>query len=93
MIRRSSTTTSTHYLIPTWNDYFQLRSKRRQFEVLSYVPSTILPTAITGSYFMAMQIDPTSTIFGMDPLMAAGLATAGSVSTKKSPLKVFFFFR
>ncbi|SAM06853.1 hypothetical protein [Absidia glauca] len=54
MIRRNSTTTSTHYLISTWNDYFQLRSKRRQFEVLSYVPSTILPAAITGAYVTAM---------------------------------------
>lgn len=67
-------------LIPTWNDYFKLRSKRRIFEIASYAPSTIFPAAFTGSYFMQMEIDPTTTIIGMDPLMAAGIATVGAVS-------------
>ncbi|CAO3596897.1 unnamed protein product [Absidia cylindrospora] len=65
-------------LIPTWNNYFKIRSRRRVFEIASYAPSTIFPAAFTGSYFMQMQIDPTTTIIGMDPLMAAGIATVGA---------------
>ncbi|KAI8338115.1 mitochondrial import protein Pam17-domain-containing protein [Chlamydoabsidia padenii] len=70
--------TDNKALIPTWNEYFKLRSKRRIFELASYAPSTIFPAAFTGSYFMQMEIDPTTTIIGMDPLMAAGIATAGA---------------
>ncbi|CAO3618529.1 unnamed protein product [Cunninghamella blakesleeana] len=65
-------------LIPTWNDYFKLRSKRLLFERASYAPCAILPAAYTGGYFMQMQIDPTTTIFGMDPIMAAALSTIGA---------------
>ncbi|KAI7882204.1 mitochondrial import protein Pam17 [Lichtheimia hyalospora FSU 10163] len=65
-------------LVPTWNDYFQLRAKRRKYEIASYLPCTLVPVAGTGSYFMQLQIDPLSTIMGMDPIMAACLATVGA---------------
>lgn len=68
-------------LVPTWDDYFKLRAKRRKYEIASYLPCTLVPVAGTGSYFMTMQIDPLSTIMGMDPIMAACLATVGAVST------------
>lgn len=67
-------------LVPTWNDYFKLRAKRRKYEIASYFPCTLVPVAGTGSYFMQLQIDPLSTIMGMDPIMAACLATVGAVS-------------
>ena len=70
----------TESLIPTWDAYFKLRSKRRKYEIVSYFPSTLVPMAGTGAYFMQLQIDPFSTIMGMDPLMAAGIATVASVS-------------
>ncbi|KAI8975537.1 mitochondrial import protein Pam17 [Mycotypha africana] len=62
-------------LIPTWNDYFKLRKKRRMYEVASYLPSTVVPAAGTASYFFQMQIDPFTKILGMDPIMAAAVAT------------------
>ncbi|CAO3620120.1 unnamed protein product [Cunninghamella echinulata] len=65
-------------LIPTWNDYFKLQSKQLLFERASYAPCAILPATYTGAYFMQMQIDPTTTILGMDPLMAAALSTLGA---------------
>jgi import inner membrane translocase subunit TIM23 len=77
---KNNNNSDNQQLIPTWNDYFKLRSKRRIFEIASYAPSTIFPAAFTGSYFMQMEIDPTTTIVGMDPLMAAGIATVGAVS-------------
>lgn len=66
-------------VIPTWNDYFKLRKKRRTYEVTSYVPCTIAPAFGTFSYFVQMEVDPFTKILGMDPLMAAVVTTAGAV--------------
>ncbi|KAI9261611.1 mitochondrial import protein Pam17 [Phascolomyces articulosus] len=82
--RRSLTTTekqesdNNEPLIPTWDAYFKLRSKRRKYEIVSYFPSTTIPMVATGAYFMQLQIDPFSTFMGMDPLMAAALSTIAS---------------
>ncbi|CEI97388.1 hypothetical protein RMCBS344292_11522 [Rhizopus microsporus] len=65
-------------VIPTWNDYFKLRKKRRTYEVTSYVPCTIAPAFGTFSYFVQMEVDPFTKILGMDPLMAAVVTTAGA---------------
>lgn len=66
--------------IPTWNDYFKLRKKRRMYEIALSVPSAIAPAFGSLSYFAQMQVDPFTTILGMDPVMAAALATVGAVS-------------
>lgn len=67
-------------VIPTWNDYFALRKKRRTFEIASYVPSTVVPAFAAMAYFAEMEIDPFTTIMGMDPVMAAAIGTVGAVS-------------
>jgi import inner membrane translocase subunit TIM23 len=82
-VRPSSSQAAT--AIPTWNEYFELRKKRRIYEVASYLPSTVIPAAGTLSYFLQMEIDPTSTILGLDPLMGSVALTAAAVSS-------FFFF-
>ncbi|KAL1928630.1 hypothetical protein VTP01DRAFT_2416 [Rhizomucor pusillus] len=64
--------------IPTWNDYFKLRKKRRMYEIALSVPSAIAPAFGSLSYFAQMQVDPFTTILGMDPVMAAALATVGA---------------
>ncbi|KAI8144299.1 mitochondrial import protein Pam17-domain-containing protein [Fennellomyces sp. T-0311] len=74
----ATSTSQTEPLIPTWDAYFKLRSKRRKYEIASYLPSTLVPMVGTGTYFMQLQIDPFSTFMGMDPLMAAGLSTVGA---------------
>ncbi|KAI7864554.1 mitochondrial import protein Pam17-domain-containing protein, partial [Spinellus fusiger] len=70
---------SKNLLIPTWNDYFKLRKKRRMFELVAYPPSTILPIVATGSYCMNLQVDPTEIYLGLDPVTGLGLLT---LSTK-----------
>ncbi|KAI9468102.1 MAG: mitochondrial import protein Pam17 [Benjaminiella poitrasii] len=77
-LRLSSTKASTSTVIPTWNDYFKLRKKRRIYEVASYLPSTVVPAAGTFSYFLQMQVDPLTKVLGMDPLMAAVACTFGA---------------
>lgn len=67
-------------MIPTWNDYFKLRKKRRVYEVASYLPSTVTPAAGTFAYFLQMQVDPLTKVLGMDPLMAAVASTLAAVS-------------
>ncbi|KAF7730542.1 TIM23 complex component [Apophysomyces ossiformis] len=64
--------------IESWNDYFKLRKKRRMYEIGSYAPCTIVPFLGTGAYFMNLEIAPTTTFFGMDPLMGSVLATTAS---------------
>ncbi|CAO3702789.1 unnamed protein product [Rhizopus stolonifer] len=65
-------------VIPTWNDYFKLRKKRRTYEVASYLPCTAAPAFGTFAYFVQMQVDPLTKILGLDPLMAAVGATIGA---------------
>lgn len=67
-------------VIPTWNDYFKLRKKRRAYEVAFYLPSTVAPAAGTFAYFLQMEVDPLTKVLGMDPLMAAVASTLGAVS-------------
>lgn len=74
-------TESSASSIPTWEDYFRLRKKRRMYELAACVPSTIAPTIGSLSYFAQLEIDPFTTFFGMDPLMFSALATVGAVST------------
>ncbi|KAI8144450.1 mitochondrial import protein Pam17-domain-containing protein [Fennellomyces sp. T-0311] len=64
--------------IATWDDYFKLRKKRRVYELVSCVPSTIAPAMGSISYFANLEIDPFTTFFGMDPVMASALATVGA---------------
>lgn len=73
-------------VIPTWNAYFNLRKKRRTYEVVSYLPCTVIPAFGTFAYFAQMQVDPLTKILGMDPLMAAVVATIGAVMLKKDTL-------
>lgn len=77
---KATTAAATQNVIPTWNDYFKLRKKRRAYEVASYLPSTVAPAAGTFAYFLQMQVDPLTKVLGMDPLMAAVVATFGAVS-------------
>lgn len=77
---RLSSTSATQNVIPTWDEYFKLRKKRRAYEVALYLPSTVAPAAGTFAYFLQMQVDPLTKVLGMDPLMAAVASTIGAVS-------------
>jgi import inner membrane translocase subunit TIM23 len=81
-VRLSSTKAAAQNAIPTWNDYFKLRKKRRVYEVASYLPSTVTPAAGTLAYFFQMQVDPLTKVLGMDPVMAAVASTFAAVSLR-----------
>lgn len=74
--------TAAKSVIPSWNDYFKLRKKRRLYEVASYLPSTVAPAAGTLAYFLQMQVDPLTKFYGLDPVTAAGVSTVAAVIIK-----------
>lgn len=54
------------------------------YEMVACVPSAIAPTIGSIAYFSQLEIDPFTTFFGMDPVMASALATVGAVSISLS---------
>lgn len=77
-------------VIPSWNEYFKLRSKRRNYEIAAYFPSTVLPVLGTGAYMFQLKVDPFTTFLGMDPMIAAVLAMVGSVRDRIHPALFLF---
>jgi import inner membrane translocase subunit TIM23 len=86
VVRGASTTTTPQKL--SWNAYFELRRKRRMQERIVAIPTTLLALTLSGSYIANMELDPTATIFGVDPLLAYGIAmvSAGGVGFLLGPV-------
>ncbi|KAG2184554.1 hypothetical protein INT43_000463, partial [Umbelopsis isabellina] len=61
--------------ISNWNDYFKLRAKRRNYERICCIPTSITAFTAAGSYFTQLEIDPLHTVFGMEALPVYGVAT------------------
>ncbi|SNX84897.1 related to PAM17 - constituent of the TIM23 complex [Melanopsichium pennsylvanicum] len=60
-----------------WDKYLQLRRSRRFAGMVTTIPTTLLAGAAAGSYFLTLEIDPSNTIAGIDPLyINAGLTLA-----------------
>lgn len=72
----------------TWPQFFKLRKKERVFNTVSSVVSSIV--FINGSwiYLSTLEIDPTQTIFGFDPLVAitVGMITCGGIGWLLGPV-------
>lgn len=49
----------------TWQQYLKLRAKRRTYGLATTVPTTALSAALAGSYFLSLEIDPSSPILGV----------------------------
>ncbi|RKP12882.1 mitochondrial import protein Pam17, partial [Piptocephalis cylindrospora] len=62
----------------TWNQYFELRAKRRTYDRVFSIPTTLAALGTAGSYVANVTIDPTETIVGLDPLMAYGFCIVAS---------------
>ncbi|EST04932.1 Mitochondrial import protein Pam17 [Kalmanozyma brasiliensis GHG001] len=61
----------------SWDKYLQLRKSRRLAGMVTTIPTTLLAGAAAGSYFLTLEIDPTNTIAGLDPIyINAGLTLA-----------------
>ncbi|CBQ73742.1 conserved hypothetical protein [Sporisorium reilianum SRZ2] len=71
----STSTASTNHL--SWDQYLQLRRSRRLAGMVTTIPTTLLAGAAAGSYFLTLEIDPSNTIAGLDPIyINAGLTLA-----------------
>lgn len=51
-----------------WDAYLRLRKQRRIAGVATTWPTMILAAVGSGSYFMTLDIDPSQTIAGIDPM-------------------------
>ncbi|GAC75079.1 hypothetical protein PANT_14c00026 [Moesziomyces antarcticus T-34] len=61
----------------SWDNYLQLRRSRRLAGMVTTIPTTLLAGAAAGSYFLTLEIDPSNTIAGLDPIyINAGLTLA-----------------
>ena len=61
----------------SWDEYLQLRRSRRLAGMVTTIPTTLLAGAAAGSYFLTLEIDPSNTIAGLDPIyINAGLTLA-----------------
>lgn len=67
--------------IQNWDDYFKLRAKRRNYERICCIPSSIVGLGAAGTYFTQLEIDPLHTVFGMEALPVYGMATVLAVCT------------
>ncbi|KAJ7073881.1 mitochondrial import protein Pam17 [Mycena amicta] len=68
-IRFNSTTAGSK---PTWNEYFALRRRRRQFQTACTVPSAMVGFLGGSAYFGSLETDPTKPVMGLDPMMFYG---------------------
>lgn len=81
----SSTPETTPF---AWADFFKLRKQERKIDVGSSIVSAFLACNVSWSYVSTMQIDPTQTLFGFDPLVvvSAGMIASGGLGYLFGPL-------
>lgn len=61
----------------TWPEFFQLRKKERVYNTVSSVLTAIVFVNGSWFYFSTLEIDPTQTILGFDPLMTISVGMIG----------------
>lgn len=72
----------------TWTEFFQLRKQQRRFNVGSSVFTAFLGCNASWAYLSTMEIDPTQTILGFDPLLviSTGIVSSGVLGYLFGPL-------
>ncbi|RUO96065.1 Pam17-domain-containing protein [Jimgerdemannia flammicorona] len=60
-----------------WNEYFRMRKLRRRFERGFQIPTALAGLGSGGAYFTQIEIDPTQTVLGFDPLFMYAIGTLG----------------
>ncbi|CCE63414.1 hypothetical protein TPHA_0E03240 [Tetrapisispora phaffii CBS 4417] len=72
----------------TWADFFALRRTERKINVGSSIFTALVGSNLSWAYLSTMQIDPTQTLLGFDPLVAisAGLIASGTLGYLFGPL-------
>ena len=59
----------------TWPQYLGLRHRRRIVSTVASIPTTIAAFMGGAAYFGSLEIDPSQTLFGVDPMLVYGGAT------------------
>ncbi|KAG8796772.1 TIM23 complex component [Ceratobasidium sp. 428] len=59
----------------SWSEYLAIRKRKRRWEMATTIPSTFLAFGAGLAYFGSIESDPTSLIFGVEPIYIYGLAT------------------
>ncbi|CCH60389.1 hypothetical protein TBLA_0C05920 [Henningerozyma blattae CBS 6284] len=72
----------------TWPDFFKMRKYERRVNVGASVFTAFLGCNLSWFYLSTLQIDPTQTLFGFDPLVviSGGLVASGCVGYLFGPL-------
>ncbi|KAF8607631.1 mitochondrial import protein Pam17 [Ceratobasidium sp. AG-I] len=73
--RASSTSAPSNEAPLSWPEYLAIRKGKRRWEMATTIPSTFLALSAGLSYFGSIESDPTSLIFGVEPIYIYGLAT------------------
>lgn len=73
--RLSSTSTPASDPPLSWPEYLTIRKRKRRWEMATTIPSTFLAFGAGLSYFGSIESDPTSLLFGIEPIYIYGLAT------------------
>ncbi|CCE93935.1 Pam17p TDEL_0H00760 [Torulaspora delbrueckii] len=84
----SSNGGSTNLNALTWTDFFQMRKQQRRINVGSSIFTAFLGCNASWAYLSTMEIDPTQTILGFDPLVviSGALAASGALGYLFGPL-------
>ncbi|KAG5520079.1 hypothetical protein PMAC_001155 [Pneumocystis sp. 'macacae'] len=59
----------------SWNEFLYLRRQNLRSGLIASIPSSIVGLSLGYFYFATIQVDPTQTIFGIDPFVVYLLAT------------------
>lgn len=72
----------------SWTDFFELRKQQRRINVGSSIFTAFLGCNISWAYLSTMEIDPTQSILGFDPLavISAGIGASGVLGYLLGPL-------
>lgn len=62
----------------TWNDYLALRKTRRRYNLVASIFTSLGTTSVGITVLSQQNFDQLGGLFGLDPFIVLGLATAGS---------------
>ncbi|KAI8865667.1 mitochondrial import protein Pam17, partial [Ramicandelaber brevisporus] len=62
----------------SWKEFFELRQRRQRVEQLSMIPGVGGSLAAAGYVLLGMEVDPSQTIMGVDPLAINALCMIGA---------------
>ena len=74
----TTTTTSPQTTTISWNDYLALRKTRRRYNLIASIFTSLGTTSLGVTVLSRQNFDQLGGLFGLDPFIVLGLATASS---------------